>query len=67
VAVVVTPRDGGSVDPTQLIALCRQRLPAYMVPAQVVVRAGPLPRNANGKIDRKLLATEQREAARGLA
>jgi acyl-CoA ligase (AMP-forming) (exosortase A-associated) len=67
VAVVVTPRDGGSVDPTQLIALCRQRLPAYMVPAQVVVRAGPLPRNANGTIDRKLLATEQREAARGLA
>ena len=31
---------------------------AYMVPADVVVRPGPLPRNPNGKIDRKALASE---------
>jgi hypothetical protein len=29
-----------------------------MVPAHLSVRGGPLPRNANGKIDRKGLAAE---------
>jgi hypothetical protein len=29
-----------------------------MVPARVDVRPGPLPRNPNGKIDRKALAAE---------
>ena len=38
------------------IAQCRQRLPAYMVPARVVFRNESLPRNPNGKIDRKSLA-----------
>jgi len=37
---------------------CRTRMPAYMVPAGIEVVAGPLPRNPNGKIDRKLLSTE---------
>lgn len=63
VAVVVTARDGAAFDLTRLQALCRERLPAYMVPAQIELRAGPLPRNANGKIDRKALATELRAAA----
>jgi acyl-CoA synthetase (AMP-forming)/AMP-acid ligase II len=40
------------------LAECRERLPAYMVPATIEVRAAPLPRNPNGKIDRKLLAHE---------
>ena len=38
-------------------AFCRERLPAYMVPAQVHWSLAPLPRNPNGKIDRKLLST----------
>jgi len=29
-----------------------------MVPARVTVREGSLPRNPNGKIDRKLMASE---------
>ena len=37
-------------------------MPAYMVPAGVQPMAGPLPRNPNGKIDRKLLATAFVEA-----
>jgi len=41
-----------------LLAVCKQRMPAYMVPHGVQVVAGPLPRNPNGKIDRKLLATQ---------
>jgi acyl-coenzyme A synthetase/AMP-(fatty) acid ligase len=36
----------------------RDRLPAYMVPAKIDVRPGPLPRNPNGKIDRKHQAGE---------
>lgn len=65
IQVIVTPLDGkGDVDATQLIAECRKRMPAYMVPTGVDVRPGPLPRNPNGKIDRKRLAEEwtQRKA-----
>ena len=40
-----------------LLAECKKRMPAYMVPAHIDVRSGPLPRNPNGKIDRKTLAT----------
>ena len=63
VVVVVTSRDGLAFDLGQLQAMCRQQLPAYMVPAQIELREGPLPRNANGKIDRKLISTEYRRAA----
>jgi acyl-CoA ligase (AMP-forming) (exosortase A-associated) len=38
-----------------LFADSRGRLPAYMVPAHIVLHAGALPRNPNGKIDRNLL------------
>jgi acyl-CoA synthetase (AMP-forming)/AMP-acid ligase II len=33
-----------------------------MVPARIEARPGPLPRNANGKIDRKSIGTAYREA-----
>lgn len=39
----------------QLAAECKRRLPAWMVPAHVELRQSPLPRNPNGKIDRKTL------------
>jgi acyl-CoA ligase (AMP-forming) (exosortase A-associated) len=56
--VVATPPAGATVlDTEALVAQCRARMPAYMVPAVVRALAGPLPRNPNGKIDRKLLAT----------
>jgi len=38
-----------------LLKECQRRLPAWMVPAHVVLRSEPFPRNPNGKIDRKLL------------
>jgi acyl-CoA ligase (AMP-forming) (exosortase A-associated) len=41
-----------------LLAECRQRLPPYMVPATLTLYPGPLPRNANGKIDRRTLAAD---------
>ncbi len=40
-----------------LLAACRIHMPAYMVPAGIEFVPGPLPRNPNGKIDRKLLAS----------
>ena len=38
-----------------LIKLCRDKLPTYMVPLHVSLHDSPLPRNPNGKIDRKQL------------
>jgi acyl-CoA synthetase (AMP-forming)/AMP-acid ligase II len=65
VVVVATAREGGTPDTARLLAMCRERLPAYMVPTRIEPRAVPLPRNANGKIDRKLLAAELRGAQEG--
>ena len=61
IVVVATPKDAGAVDGEVLLATCRERLPAFMVPAKVEIRPGPLPRNANGKIDRKTLSAEFNE------
>ena len=55
--------DGLALD--KLLAECKRQMPAYMVPQGIELMSGPLPRNPNGKIDRKLLATrwlEQRDA-----
>ena len=62
IQVIATAPDGSvAVELDQLMGLCRQRMPAYMVPAGIEPMAGPLPRNPNGKIDRKLLATRWRD------
>jgi acyl-CoA ligase (AMP-forming) (exosortase A-associated) len=58
IVVVATPRGGDPLDARELLAACKDRLPAYMIPARVDIRSGSLPRNANGKIDRKSLAAE---------
>jgi acyl-CoA ligase (AMP-forming) (exosortase A-associated) len=44
-----------------LIAYCKQHLPNFMVPLQIIARATDLPRNPNGKIDRKHLVEELRD------
>ncbi len=41
-----------------LLAQCKAHMPAYMVPSGIAFVDGPLPRNPNGKIDRKTLSTE---------
>ena len=59
IRVIATAPDGSdAVDVDVLLAQCRAHMPAYMVPAGVRPMKGPLPRNPNGKIDRKLLASE---------
>jgi acyl-CoA ligase (AMP-forming) (exosortase A-associated) len=55
--IVTAPAAATDLDLAALQAECRQRMPAYMVPAGIEVQPGPLPRNPNGKIDRKLLST----------
>ncbi|WP_431520682.1 AMP-binding enzyme [Chromatium okenii] len=42
----------------ELLAACQAQLPTFMQPARIIVHAEPLPRNPNGKIDRKRLALE---------
>lgn len=57
--VIATPVGfTGAIDLNALMSECRARMPAYMVPAGIEAAVGPLPRNPNGKIDRKLLSTD---------
>ena len=62
IALVATAVDGGAGggngDGAELLAACKAALPGYMVPTLVELRGEPLPRNPNGKIDRKRLADE---------
>jgi acyl-CoA ligase (AMP-forming) (exosortase A-associated) len=56
IVVVIHPGEAARFEPEAVLAACRQQLPAYMVPGRIVQWDGSLPRNPNGKIDRKLLA-----------
>ncbi len=47
----------GRLEPEQLLAELRQKLPLYMVPQRVVIRPS-LPRSPNNKFDRNLLRQE---------
>ena len=58
IVVVATRPQDGPLEIDAILLQCRQRLPQFMVPARIIVRQGSLPRNPNGKIDRKLLAGE---------
>jgi acyl-CoA ligase (AMP-forming) (exosortase A-associated) len=62
IQVIATAPDGSAaLDVPALLAECKKHMPAYMVPHSVEPMAGPLPRNPNGKIDRKKLSTEWHE------
>lgn len=54
VAIVVA-RPGWSLDPEALRDHVRRHLAAFKVPVHVHVSAGPLPRNANGKVLKRVL------------
>lgn len=57
VAVVTPPAGQDRLDTDALMRECRARMPTYMVPKRFDVRMGSLPRNPNGKIDRKALSS----------
>jgi len=61
IVLSVTAVADASIDADRLLAECRRLLPAYMVPADIDVHAASLPRNPNGKIDRKTLALQYEE------
>jgi acyl-coenzyme A synthetase/AMP-(fatty) acid ligase len=58
IVVIAFPREGAQLTAGDLLAACKPHLPAYMLPQKVVIADGALPRNPNGKIDRKLLSTQ---------
>jgi D-alanine--poly(phosphoribitol) ligase subunit 1 len=72
VAVVLNGADGGEIGVAyaadraiaaeEVLALCKEKLPAYMRPAQVF-QFDDLPRNANGKVDRKAAKTLLEQAS----
>ena len=64
VVVAYTGNSGTSNLNDQLLAECKKALPAYMVPAEFV-RLDALPRNPNGKIDRRRIAEDLRHGHGG--
>jgi acyl-CoA ligase (AMP-forming) (exosortase A-associated) len=58
IVLIVTARSGRNVNQEELLSACKVHLPAFMLPSRVELREGSLPRNPNGKIDRKLLTQE---------
>jgi acyl-CoA ligase (AMP-forming) (exosortase A-associated) len=57
IVIVAVPHAEQHLDGDAIVAFCKQQLPPFMVPHRVIERAA-LPRNPNGKIDRKALAGE---------
>jgi acyl-coenzyme A synthetase/AMP-(fatty) acid ligase len=58
IVVVAHCKEGMAIDADALMAACKPHLPAYMLPARIVMADTGLPRNPNGKIDRKLLSQQ---------
>jgi acyl-CoA ligase (AMP-forming) (exosortase A-associated) len=63
--IATPPAEAEALDLDALRAACKRHMPAYMVPTGIESAVGPLPRNPNGKIDRKLLSTAWRGCKAG--
>lgn len=61
IVAFVVPQSA-EVSPAAVIKACKSSLPTYMVPAKVLLLPA-LPRNGNGKFDRKQLAADYRASA----
>ena len=59
IVLVAQAAPGRVADTDALLEACRDTLPGFMLPARVDWVEDALPRNANGKIDRKSLAAER--------
>ncbi|MRV75867.1 acyl-CoA ligase (AMP-forming), exosortase A system-associated [Duganella sp. FT92W] len=55
-AIVIIAQGAPGTTAETLLAAVKPHLPAYMLPQRIVVADAPLPRNPNGKIDRKSLS-----------
>lgn len=58
ILVIATPKARRVLNEEELLSICKQRFPAYMVPSYFDIRKKDLPRSPNGKIDRKSLFLE---------
>lgn len=56
IVLVAQAAEGRAADTAALLEACKAQLPAFMLPQHVDWVGAALPRNANGKIDRKALA-----------
>ena len=56
IVVVVMAKADQQFSPEALVAKTKAELPAFMVPHKIILSSESLPRNPNGKIDRKALA-----------
>ncbi len=54
IVLVAVPAPGADPSDDRVLSFCREQLPNFMVPSRIVWR-DKLPRNPNGKIDRKSL------------
>lgn len=57
IVIIAKPADNTELTVDMLKSECQKRLPAYMVPSVIEILKESLPRNSNGKIDRKLLSS----------
>lgn len=55
--IIATPAGDEALDEAGIMAHCRAEMPSYMVPHRLI-EWHSLPRNPNGKIDRKAIAAE---------
>jgi len=55
IVLVIKPTDGYNRE--SILKQCQRELPNFMVPKEIILRDS-LPRNQNGKIDRKSLSSE---------
>lgn len=55
-AIIVIAHAATNTTAEALLAAIKPHLPGYMLPQRIVMADAPLPRNPNGKIDRKLLS-----------
>ncbi|MET0081749.1 MAG: acyl-CoA ligase (AMP-forming), exosortase A system-associated [Sedimenticola sp.] len=59
-AIVLVAASNDHVDKDGILKYCQRELPNYMIPQDVIIKEG-LPRNQNGKIDRKSLSVELKD------
>jgi acyl-coenzyme A synthetase/AMP-(fatty) acid ligase len=56
IAVVVYAETDSQISKESVLKHCKEKMPAYMVPQRIDLVDKALPRNPNGKIDRKAIA-----------
>tara|TARA_Y100001936_G_scaffold254126_1_gene325337 strand:- start:6890 stop:8476 length:1587 start_codon:yes stop_codon:yes gene_type:complete len=61
IVVIVTSLESINFNKEKVLSACKANLPNFMVPINIILRKDILPRNHNGKIDRKLLTKEIQE------